>query len=115
MHARWAVLACLLACQRTPETEILPRPVPPPPPVVELDEPEPATATQQQEVPLPQPATDFFDFSDGRPRTGDYLIWHRADDYQPDTTYWLSVQATSTEWLGQQDGLWIAARDTIWH
>ena len=116
MDRRWLVLACLIACQRAPEPESPPRhPSPPLVQVREADEPQPPTPTQAETVALPEPATDFFDFSDGRLRPGDYLIWHRPDDYQPDTTYWLAVQATSTELIGQQDGLWIAARDAIWH
>ena len=111
----WLLLG-LLACQRTPEPEHAPRPVTPRvQPPQEVDEPQPPTPSQPEQVALPEPATDFFDFSDGRVRPGDYLIWHRPDDYQPDTTYWLAIQATSTELVGQQDGLWIAARDAIWH
>ncbi len=113
---RWLLILGLLACQRQPEIPALPpstKPVAAPEPLAA--ESEAVTPTQPTEVALPDAATDFFDFSDGRTRPGDFLIWHRADDYQPDTTYWLSIQATSTELVGQREGLWIAARDAIWH
>jgi hypothetical protein len=114
MDRRWLVLACLIACQRAPEPEpVRPRRPPPIQQETEAEAPQPPTPTEAFDLPVP--ATDFFDFSDGRVRPGDYLIWHRPDDYQPDTTYWLAVEATSTEVVGQQDGLWIAARDAIWH
>ncbi len=116
MPLRAWLLVCLLACQRHPEPT--PRPPSQPHPHRQLepvDEPQAPTPVLPEAVALPEPATDFFDFSDGRPRPGDYLVWRRQDDYQPDTTYWLAVQATSTELLGERDGLWIAARDAIWH
>ncbi len=118
MRTRGLLLAGLLACQRTPEPDLPPPHPRIPQPIQQLeviDEPPPPTPTQPPEVALPEPATEFYDFSDGRPHTGDFLIWRRPDDFESDVTYWLSIQATSTELVGERDGLWIASRDVIWH